>query len=174
MKRPLLISLAAFAVILFAAPHQATATQIVEPPAEPRIAAKRCGVGEGRLTNIAETLDIISERRAITYTNIYERSMARVSVLKQKGYNTKKLEADLRAVDAHIKEYRSQAADLKAKVSAARDRACGDSETEYNDALQAARTQLKTVREAAQTIHQTFRSSIIPGLKTAATWVKNN
>lgn len=175
MKRPLLIPLAATVAVvgLLAIPRQAAA-DVVVPTEKPRIAARRCTAAKGRITNITDTMRTVSERRAITYTNMRERAIARVAVLKQKGYDTSKLEADLQTVNQQIQDYHAKAEELYSALVSAQDTACGDSDGDFASALASARTQLKAVREASLAIHQTYRSSIIPDIKAAATWVKNN
>jgi hypothetical protein len=175
MKRLLLIPLTAavVGVGLLAVPERAMA-DVVVPTEKPRISAARCSMAKGRITNITDTMRTVSERRTTTYTNIRERAIARVAVLKQKGYDTSKLEADLETVNQQIKDYHAKAEELYGTLSSAQDTACGDSDGDFASALASARTQLKAVREASQAIHQTYRSSVIPDIKVAATWIKNN
>jgi hypothetical protein len=176
MRRPLVLSLAAAAVIsggLFAVPRQAAA-DVVMPTEKPRIEAKRCTMAKGRITNMTDTMRAVSERRATVYANMREKAVARVAVLKQKGYDTKKLEADLKTVNNQVEEYRAKATSLYAALAKAQDVACSDSEGDFKSALADARSQLKEVREAAQTIHKTFRTSVIPDIKAAAEWARKN
>jgi hypothetical protein len=176
MRRPLILSIAVAAVIsggLFAVPRQAAA-DVVMPTEKPRIEAKRCTMAKGRITNMTDTMRAVSERRATAYANMREKAVARVAVLKQKGYDTKKLEADLKTINSQVEEYRAKAAGLYAALAKAQDVACGDSEGDFKSALADARSQLKEVREASQTIHKTFRTSVIPDIKAAAEWAKKN
>jgi hypothetical protein len=173
MKRPLLLPLAAALIVagMFVVPHHAAAD--VGPPTEPpRINDKRCTTAQGRLTNTADTLQAVSERQATTYGNLHERSTARIAVLKQKGYGTAPLESSLQTLDAQIKDYRAKAATLHGQLVATRDLACGDNEAAYNNSLNAARAQLRTVREASQAIHQTLGKDVVSGLKAGAAWLK--
>jgi hypothetical protein len=176
MKRlPYILPLAVVAVSgLLAIPSHQVAATAIPSNERPRIEAVRCTVAKGRITNITEALRTVSERRTTAYTNIRERTVARVTVLKQKGYDTSKLEADLTKLDNQIKDYRTKAGNLTSLLISAQEQACSDSEGDFAATLTETRTQLKVVREASQAIHQTFRSSIVPGLQTAATWVKNN
>jgi hypothetical protein len=175
MKRLLLIPLATVVSVaaLVSTPYQAGAT-VLPSNEKPRVTAARCTVAKGRITNITDTMKNVSERRTTTYTNIRERTIARVTVLKQKGYDTSKLTADLQTVDAQIKDYHAKANMLYSDLATAQDTACGDGDGAFVGALASARTELKAVREASQTVHQTFRSTIIPDIKAAATWLKNN
>lgn len=175
MKRQLLIPLIVATAVagLLVTPHQVSA-DVVVPTEKPRIAAKRCAIAKGRITNMTDTMRTVSERRTTAYTNIRERAVARVAVLKQKGYDTGKLESDLRNVNNQIEDYRAKATALYGALAKAQDVACGDSDGDFAGALADARKQLKEVREASRTIHQTFRSSIIPDIKAAAAWAKEN
>jgi hypothetical protein len=176
MRRPLVLSFAAAAIIgggLFAVPRHAAA-DVVMPTEKPRIEAKRCTMAKGRITNMTDTMRTVSERRATAYANMREKVVARVAVLKQKGYDTQKLEADLKTINSQVEEYRTRAANFYAALAKAQDTACGDNEGDFKSALADARSQLKEVREAAQTIHKTFRTSIIPDIKAAAEWAKKN
>lgn len=175
MKRLLLIPLATVVSVaaLVSTPYQAGA-MVIPSNEKPRIAAARCTVAKGRITNMTDTMKNVSERRTTAYKNIRERAIARVTILKQKGYDTSKLTADLQTLDAQIKDYRAKADLLYGALATAQDTACGDGEGVFAGALASARTELKAVREASQTVHQTLRSVIIPDIKAAATWLKNN
>jgi uncharacterized phage infection (PIP) family protein YhgE len=175
MKR-LLFLLSAIAVTvagLIALPQPAGATAI--PPTEtPRIPDKRCVLAKGRIANMAETFKAAAEQRATSYNNVHERTTARVTVLKQKKYDTGKLESHLQTLNNQVKEYQAKSDELYNALGAARDAACGDDEGAFTSALASARDKLKAAREASQTVHKTLQDSIAADLKAAATWIKDN
>jgi hypothetical protein len=175
MKRLLLLPLAlgVSTVGLLAVPYQVGA-HVVPSEDTPRIAAARCTVAKGRIANMTDTMRMVSERRTATYVATQEKVSARVTVLKQKGYDTTKLANDLQTINQQIQGHRLEADELHSAFSNLQNTACGDSDGAFAGALTDARTQLRTVRESSQTIHQTFREVIIPDIKAAATWLKEN
>jgi septal ring factor EnvC (AmiA/AmiB activator) len=175
MKRFLILSLAiTLAVTGLTLTPQPVAADVKMPTEKPRIDDPRCTVGQRRITNITETYELISQRRANSFTSMHEQAAARTAVLKQKGYDTKKLDAGLQEVSKLIETFRDKAKTLHDTTASMRDLACEDNEGAYKEAVARSRNALKDTRGAADEVHKAIRSNIIANLQAASTWLKEN
>ena len=175
MKRSLLLpfALGVSTVGLLIAPYQVNGISIQSNETS-RISAARCVNAKGRITNMIDTMQMQSERRVATYMTTYKKMNGRVEVLSQKGYDTTKFKADLETINAQVGVFMANREKLQNALADMQNTACEDSDGAFTSALQNARLQLKATRESSQAVHQTFRDKIIPDIKAAATWLKEN
>lgn len=161
------------AFICLLAPHvfAESTDDVVAPTEKPRISATRCTIAKGRITNAAATLQSVTGRQATVYTNIRERLNARLAVLQSKGYDTKDLQASSQTLNSQINDFTAKAQALHTTLTTVQDAACGDSDSDFTSALSSARTQLAQVRAASDSVNKTVRTTLVPQIKAAATWL---
>ena len=109
---------------------------------------------------------------------IYERMLARFDAVIDRaaelGYDTTDLTASREAVAEQLATFQATATETTTQLSAAADEACTEDPQAYGVAISSARSELATVREAAQAIRTTFREQAIPALQDFRAWLEVN
>lgn len=173
MKRVLLTSLAALIAVAGSTAF-ATAPASAVGAVRQQDSEERCRTIETILTTKADNLDSAVTTRALQYQRLHIMVNTNISKLKQAGYDTTKLEADLLTVKNLLTDYREQITTLQTSLTAVKEKACLANRAEYLKALQAARQELKDTRVASQKLRTMYTDSIILDIKDAASWLRKN
>jgi GTP1/Obg family GTP-binding protein len=126
---------------------------------------RRCDLVNGRIdariNRYREHYDEVEARLA----RIAERGNQFIARLEAKGYDVSQVKEDLTALTAMRTTRRNLYSDFIAKLEAAKQYDCGDSQGAFKDALTEARAALAKWREQVKTIHDFMQNTLRPHLK---------
>lgn len=175
MKRFLLLGpVAVIVAVLGVAALPGAGAQAVTRAPQAGATSARCAIAEQRLGDRLSQLQAVSDRRSAAYEEAHKNITAKLSNLSKAGYDIAKLTASLQTAQQELVDYRTKAEALAASLQSAQTAACSDSDAGFKQSLVQARQDLKTVREAARKIHQTYSTRILPDIRAAAVWLRDN
>ena len=173
MKKLLAVTALALAALLALAFTGAALAQTVEPKQRrEKLEEQRREKLEDRAKRIEDRIDLIMERfntkkdrHVATCKRIKARLEQVIENLSAKGYDTGKLSEDLGALDEKIAEFAKGCAALMEKLEDARKYAAGESGGDFREAMQAARAQMRVVREDVMDIKKYYRTVMKPDIQ---------
>ena len=169
MKRISLLVIGIAALIsvpLFSVATQAQSTNTVSEAVR---SAARCAIAEGKLEVRETRVQSVIAQHTQVFNALNERLSAVIEEATQAEYDTSALVAAQSSVTTAIDVFIEKGEAYTGALTTVKDAACGESDTTYADALSAARTALRELREATTEVRTVFRSEIIPALQDYVT-----
>ena len=125
----------------------------------------RCEIVTERVDKRITTFEEHKDKHIAQYQKLTDKVKEMVKRLKEKGYDTTKLEEDLKILDAKNKQVAADYEEFIQKLKAARELACGNSQGQFVEAMKTAREQLKKVHEEVKEIRTYFKEVIKEDIK---------
>ncbi len=137
----------------------------VETPRKDAITKTMCANAETRIANRITILTNAKTRHQAAYQRGKERYSNLVAKLKDKGYDTAKLEADLATWNTKILAFSTAFTTHLDALQATQEFECGNSNGAFLESLEDARSKLLTVRTAAIDARSYWLNTIKPDLQ---------
>lgn len=150
--------------LAFAVSVAPIATQAVDTPRKDAVTKAICTNAEARIGNRITVLTDAKTRHQTAYQRGVERYSGLVTALKAKGYDTVKLEADLKAWNTKILAFGTAFTAHLDALKATQAAECGTSNGAFLDSLDDARTKLLPVRTAAVDARSYWLNTVKPDL----------
>lgn len=116
---------------------------------------------DSRVTKFDENKNTHIEK----YQRIKTSLQAIITKLEAKGYDVSELKEDLQTLDNKIKNFASDFAAFIEKLKATKSYACGESDGDFANALESAKSEIDTVRKDAEDIREFYRTVIRPDVE---------
>jgi len=168
-RTSLLVLGLAFAIALLpASTYAVTLTNEPAPKTDCTIAKKRIA------THTTAVLALQADHNA-KYTTMKGRVDTLISTATAAKYTgISKLTAARDSISTALSAYTAQTEVYKTALETAQAAPCGEGTGEFIDALTAARTELKTLRDDGLSVKLAFKQNAAPALREYATWLKDN
>lgn len=120
----------------------------------------RCEEIQHRVANRVNTFEQNREQHMTKYQNFQDRFTTTLVTLKEKGYDTSKLETDFETLKGLIQTFTQDYQSFIGDLQATQEVTCGNSEGAYTKSLENARGALQKVREDVSAIRNFHRNTI--------------
>jgi len=144
-----------------------TAEAAVRDTVSPTKIENRCEIITARVDLILSRYAAHKVRYDERFQKVSEKLTALIPVLKTKGYDTTKLEADLTQLNQYREQFKTSYQDYINHLNQSKTLACGNSEGAFKAEIEAARTDLQKVRELSLQIRLYIIETIKPDLQAS-------
>lgn len=125
----------------------------------------RCALTTQRIENRITSFYNLKDTHISRHQQILERLQAINTKLKEKGYDTSKLEQDVQTMNEKIVAYATAYEAFITELEATKQYPCGESEGAFLDQFQKSRTKLLEVRSIGLDIRIFYQSTIKPDVR---------